>query len=192
LLHSPGRPNDLLANQQGAGWEACRTHGIMEWHKRSRASGLAGRTLEMKAFLKSTCSRSHPVGATGGCSNLYSQESCPMGSLPYTRPGSRELADSDQARCLPSFPVPHLPRASLGASDTWRIPLSGGVLLPRNQMDGVPSEHMVQRDSHLANPPGPRPQSCLRRHPPPRGTPLGSACTIAGSSPLRGSNQGPS
>jgi len=51
---------------------------------------------------------------------------------------------------------------------------------------------MVQRDPHLANPQGLRPQSCLRRHPPQGGTPLDSACTIAGSSPLQGSTQGPS
>jgi len=29
--------------------------------------------------------------------------------------------------------------------------------------------HMVQKKPHLANPPGPRPQSCLWRHPPTRG-----------------------
>jgi len=67
-----------------------------------------------------------------------------------------------------------------------------GVLVPGNQMDGVPSEHMGQMDTHLANPPGPKPQSFLSRHPPIGGTPLRSACTIAGSSPLRGSKQGPS
>jgi len=61
LGYSPGRPDDLLANQQGAGWKACRTHGIMEGHKRSRLPRMAGSEMELKAFFKSNCKGTHPV-----------------------------------------------------------------------------------------------------------------------------------
>jgi len=61
LLHFPGRPDDLPPDQQGGGWKACRTHRIMEGHNHSRASSMAVRAMELIAFFKATCTRSHPV-----------------------------------------------------------------------------------------------------------------------------------
>jgi len=46
---------------RGAGWKACRTHGVIDGHWCSRACRIAGRAIEVNAFFRSTCNKSHPV-----------------------------------------------------------------------------------------------------------------------------------
>lgn len=46
---------------RAAGWKAFRNQRSMDGHLRAKPTRMAGSAMELNAFFKSTCSKSHPV-----------------------------------------------------------------------------------------------------------------------------------
>jgi len=75
---------------RGAGWNACRTHGIMEGHSRWMASRMAGRAMELRRFASPPAAGATPCSRAGHPPGLALPWPRPRRGSPSRRPFAAE------------------------------------------------------------------------------------------------------
>jgi len=101
---------------RGAGWNACRTHGIMEGHSRWMASRMAGRAMELRRFASPPAAGATPCSRAGHPPGLALPWPRPRRGSPSRRPFG--AGQGRRRRSVPGrSPVATLLQVSAGRGD---------------------------------------------------------------------------